>query len=83
MVENLSNASFRAILNHIQAHFADFLRLPQYKQNNLAEMALTELVKHQDELHKLTAYLYLIVITNKLLKQAAAFIKTIKLNQKI
>lgn len=51
MIENLSNSSFRAILNHIQGHFADFLRLPHYKQINLAEMAITELVKHH-ELYK-------------------------------
>ncbi|XP_019126041.2 stereocilin [Larimichthys crocea] len=43
MIENLSNVSFRAILDHIQAHFADFLRLPHYKQTNLAEKAVTEL----------------------------------------
>nr|XP_020462051.1 stereocilin-like [Monopterus albus] len=43
MIENLSNGSFRAILDHIQAHFADFLRLPHYKQTNLAEKAITEL----------------------------------------
>lgn len=46
MVENLSNVSFRAILDHVQAHFVDFLKLPHYKQMNLAERALTELVKH-------------------------------------
>ncbi|XP_047437005.1 stereocilin [Mugil cephalus] len=43
MIEDLSNASFRTILNHIQAHFADFLTLPHYKQTNLAEKAVTEL----------------------------------------
>ncbi|XP_023153501.2 stereocilin [Amphiprion ocellaris] len=43
MLENLSNASFRAILDHIQTHFADFLKLPRYKQTNLAEKAVTEL----------------------------------------
>ncbi|XP_029987138.1 stereocilin isoform X2 [Sphaeramia orbicularis] len=43
MVENLSNASFRAVLDHIQARFSDFLRLPHYKQTNLAEKAVTEL----------------------------------------
>ncbi|XP_029001195.2 stereocilin [Betta splendens] len=43
MIEKLSNSSLRGIFNHIQAHFADFLRLPHYKQTNLAEMALTEL----------------------------------------
>ncbi|XP_008292183.1 stereocilin-like [Stegastes partitus] len=43
MLENLSNASFRAILDHIQTHFADFLKLPHYKQTNLAEKAVTEL----------------------------------------
>ncbi|MEQ2236160.1 hypothetical protein ILYODFUR_009574, partial [Ilyodon furcidens] len=43
MVESLSNASVRAILSHIQLHFLDFLRLPHYKQTNLAEKALSEL----------------------------------------
>ncbi|KAM4597444.1 stereocilin [Fundulus diaphanus] len=43
MVENLSNASVRAALRHIQLHFLDFLRLPHYKQTNLAEKALSEL----------------------------------------
>ncbi|XP_069030487.1 stereocilin [Embiotoca jacksoni] len=43
MMENLSNASFRAVLGHIQTHFADFLRLPHYKQTNIAENAVTEL----------------------------------------
>ncbi|XP_030582129.1 stereocilin [Archocentrus centrarchus] len=43
MIESLSNASFRDILDYIQTHFADFLRLPHYKQTNLAEKALTEL----------------------------------------
>ncbi|XP_070759951.1 stereocilin [Enoplosus armatus] len=47
MIENLSNASFRAILDHIQAHFADFLRLPHYKQTNVAEKAVTELGSSQ------------------------------------
>ncbi|XP_051236397.1 stereocilin isoform X2 [Dicentrarchus labrax] len=49
MIENLSNASFRAVLEHIQAHFADFLRLPHYKQMNLAEKAVTELGSSQAE----------------------------------
>lgn len=52
MIEELSNASFRAILDHIQTHFADFLRMPHYKQTNLAEKAVTELVKHQHEPYK-------------------------------
>lgn len=52
MVENLSNVSFRAVLEHIQADFADFLRLPHYKQTNLAEKAVAELVKHQHELYE-------------------------------
>uniref|UniRef100_A0A087YJL5 Stereocilin n=1 Tax=Poecilia formosa TaxID=48698 RepID=A0A087YJL5_POEFO len=43
MLENLSNASVRGILSHIQLHFLDFLRLPHYKQTNLAEKALSEL----------------------------------------
>ncbi|KAF3686384.1 Stereocilin Precursor [Channa argus] len=47
MIEKLTNASFRAILDHIQAHFTDFLRLPHYKQNNLAEMAVAELGSSQ------------------------------------
>lgn len=45
MIEDLSNASFRAVMDHIHTHFVDFLRLPHYKQANLAEKALTELVK--------------------------------------
>ncbi|XP_037611274.1 stereocilin-like [Sebastes umbrosus] len=49
MIEDLSNASFRAVLDHIQAHFAEFLRLPQYKQTNLAEKAVTELGSFQAE----------------------------------
>ncbi|XP_068587033.1 stereocilin [Cebidichthys violaceus] len=49
MIEDLSNASFRAILDHIQAHFADFLRMPHYKQTNLAEKAVTELGSYQAE----------------------------------
>ncbi|XP_070688298.1 stereocilin [Pempheris klunzingeri] len=49
MIENLSNASFRAILDHIQSHFDDFLRLPHYKQMNLAEKAVTELGSSQAE----------------------------------
>lgn len=44
MIEKLSNTSFRDILDHIQAHFADFLRLPHYKQANLAEKVVVELV---------------------------------------
>ncbi|KAK1891401.1 Stereocilin [Dissostichus eleginoides] len=47
MIEDLSNVSFRAILDHIQAHFEDFLRLPYYKQTNLAEKAVTELGSFQ------------------------------------
>ncbi|CAJ1049138.1 stereocilin [Xyrichtys novacula] len=43
MLENISNASFRAILDYIQANFADFLRLPHYKQTNLAEKVVSEL----------------------------------------
>uniref|UniRef100_A0A3B4YMY7 Stereocilin-like n=1 Tax=Seriola lalandi dorsalis TaxID=1841481 RepID=A0A3B4YMY7_SERLL len=48
MIENLSNASFRAILDHIHTRFADFLRLPHYKQTNLAEKAVTELEEEID-----------------------------------
>ncbi|KAK5935218.1 hypothetical protein CgunFtcFv8_020600 [Champsocephalus gunnari] len=47
MIEDLSNVSFRAILDHIQAHFEDFLRLPYYKQTHLAEKAVTELGSFQ------------------------------------
>ncbi|KAM3625394.1 uncharacterized protein V6R79_011379 [Siganus canaliculatus] len=43
MIESLSNTSFRAVLDHIQTHFVDFLKLPHYKQTNLAEKAVTEL----------------------------------------
>ena len=46
MIEDLSNASVRAILDYIQTHFVDFLRLPHYKQTNLVEKAIIELVKH-------------------------------------
>ncbi|TNN87435.1 Stereocilin [Liparis tanakae] len=49
MMEDLSNASFRAILDHVQAHFADFLRMPHYKQTNIAEKAATELGSYQAE----------------------------------
>ncbi|XP_045888819.1 stereocilin [Micropterus dolomieu] len=49
MIENLSNASFRTILGYIQAHFADFLRLPRYKQTNLAEKVVSELGSSQAE----------------------------------
>lgn len=55
MLENLSNVSFRAILDHIQTYFVEFLRLPYYKQMNLAERAVTELVKHQHEQYKCCA----------------------------
>lgn len=44
MLEDLSNSSFRAILDHIQTHLADFLKLPRYKQTNVAEKAVTRLV---------------------------------------
>lgn len=47
VLEKLSNASFRGILDHVQAHLTDFLKLPRYKQTNLAEKAKSELVKHQ------------------------------------
>ncbi|KAM8894922.1 stereocilin isoform 3-T3 [Spinachia spinachia] len=49
MIEELSNASFRAVLDHLQAHFADFLRMPHYKQTNLAEKAVTELGSYRAE----------------------------------
>ncbi|XP_029947286.1 stereocilin [Salarias fasciatus] len=42
MIENLSNASFTAVLDHIQTHFTDFLKLPHYKQTNLAERTVAE-----------------------------------------
>ncbi|KAM9860994.1 stereocilin [Aulostomus maculatus] len=42
MIDDLSNASFRAVMDHIHAHFADFLRLPHYKQINLAERVVTD-----------------------------------------
>lgn len=45
MIENISNVSFRGILSYIQTNFADFLGLPHYKQTNLAEKAVSELVK--------------------------------------
>ncbi|XP_077569515.1 stereocilin [Stigmatopora nigra] len=43
MMEDLSNTSLRAILDHVQSHLADFLQLPYYKQSNMAEKALREL----------------------------------------
>ncbi|XP_054626761.1 stereocilin [Dunckerocampus dactyliophorus] len=43
MMDDLSNTSFRAVLDHVQAHFADFLLLPHYKQTNIAERAISEL----------------------------------------
>ncbi|KAM3876997.1 stereocilin [Diretmus argenteus] len=43
MTEDFSNTSFRAVLDHIQRHFPDFLKLPHYKQMNLAEKAITAL----------------------------------------
>ncbi|KAF0043246.1 hypothetical protein F2P81_004583 [Scophthalmus maximus] len=49
MIENLSNASFKAILDNINANFADFLRMPHYKQMNLAEKAKAELGSSQAE----------------------------------
>lgn len=44
MLEDLSNSSFSAILDHIQTHLTDFLKLPRYKQTNLAEKVITRLV---------------------------------------
>uniref|UniRef100_A0A3P8V8D0 Stereocilin n=1 Tax=Cynoglossus semilaevis TaxID=244447 RepID=A0A3P8V8D0_CYNSE len=44
MMESLSNSSFRAVLDQVQADFAEFLKLPHYKQTNLAEKARAELV---------------------------------------
>ncbi|XP_071778934.1 stereocilin [Centroberyx gerrardi] len=49
MIENLSNSSFRDILDYIQGHFPDFLNLPRYKQMNLAEKAITVLGSSQEE----------------------------------
>nr|XP_054588123.1 stereocilin [Nothobranchius furzeri] len=43
MIENLPNTSIRAILSYIQSHFVEFLKLPRYKQTNLAEKAIAEL----------------------------------------
>lgn len=60
MIEKLSNTSFRDILDHIQGHFANFLRLPHYKQTNLAERAINELVIQYHVLY--TIYLYLLYI---------------------
>uniref|UniRef100_A0A3B3UKX1 Stereocilin-like n=1 Tax=Poecilia latipinna TaxID=48699 RepID=A0A3B3UKX1_9TELE len=57
MLENLSNASVRGILSHIQLHFLDFLRLPHYKQTNLAEKALSELGALLDVLGPLFPFL--------------------------
>ena len=56
MIENLSNASFKAVLDHIHANFADFLRMPHYKQTCLAEKAKIELVKHQHEPYQYRIY---------------------------
>lgn len=47
VLEKLPNASFRGVLDHVQAHLTEFLKLPRYKQTNLAEKAKSELVKHQ------------------------------------
>ncbi|KAM7015042.1 stereocilin [Tautogolabrus adspersus] len=47
MIETISNVSFRAILNYIQANFADFLRLPHYKQMNLAEKSVSKLAAEE------------------------------------
>lgn len=44
MLEKLSNESLRGVLDHIQTHFSDFLRLPLYKQKCIAERAVTQLV---------------------------------------
>ncbi|XP_068173270.1 stereocilin [Antennarius striatus] len=49
MFETLSNVSLRAIVEYIQEHFTDFLRLPHYKQMNLAEKAITELGSPEPE----------------------------------
>ncbi|XP_060924825.1 stereocilin [Limanda limanda] len=49
MIENLSNASFKAVLDHIHANFADFLRMPHYKQTCIAEKAKIELGSSQAE----------------------------------
>ncbi|KAM6943343.1 stereocilin [Xenentodon cancila] len=43
MIEDLSNASVRAVVDYTQIHFVDFIRLPHYKQTNLAQKAITEL----------------------------------------
>lgn len=44
MLEDLPNSSFGAILDHIQTHLTDFLKLPRYKQTHLAEKVITRLV---------------------------------------
>ncbi|TNM91167.1 hypothetical protein fugu_003456 [Takifugu bimaculatus] len=49
MLEDLSNSSFSAILDHIQTHLTDFLKLPHYKQTNLAEKVITRLGSSQAE----------------------------------
>ncbi|XP_061526984.1 LOW QUALITY PROTEIN: stereocilin-like [Phycodurus eques] len=43
MMDDLSNTSLRAVLDHVQTHFADFLQLPHYKQTNMAKKAVSEL----------------------------------------
>lgn len=66
MMESLSNSSFRAVLDQVQADFAEFLKLPHYKQTNLAEKARAELVsqpqKHT-ELHQNTTACTVIMST--------------------
>ncbi|XP_056135330.1 stereocilin [Lampris incognitus] len=47
MIERLSNISLRAILDYIQGHFPDFLKLPRYRQMNLAEKAIAVLGSSQ------------------------------------
>ncbi|XP_061669972.1 stereocilin-like [Syngnathoides biaculeatus] len=42
LLDGLSNTSLKAILDHVQAHFPDFLQLPHYKQTSMAMKALTE-----------------------------------------
>ncbi|XP_061600071.1 stereocilin [Cololabis saira] len=42
MIEDLSNASIRAVVDYTQRNFVEFIRLPHYKQTNLAEKAITE-----------------------------------------
>ncbi|KAM4630459.1 stereocilin [Polymixia lowei] len=52
MIESLSNTSLRAILDYIKDHFADFLKLPRYKQMHLAEQVMAVLVIQRNKLYR-------------------------------